>query len=158
MSKNTVCDLAVGFIEKYGYFALAIVLAITLIFAGHFRFDSFASTTDPVELARLMTSIAFPMTAIMIFVSGQSLGLRQKYLNKTDYMAKVYAKISVTSTVALIGSAITGLLSLQYFKSGGDTLLVIALYLFLSIIVLLIVNTVFFTIYALGKTAKQGID
>jgi hypothetical protein len=157
MSEKTVCDSVVGFIEKHAYCTIVAVSAITLVFAIALGFGRIDTISDPEELARLITSIAFPMTGIMVFVLNQSLSLRQNYLGKIDDIAKVYAKISATSAITLVGSAITGLLSFQYYKSGGDVLLCIALYVFLLILILLIINTVFFTIYALEKKIERGI-
>lgn len=152
-------DSVVEFIEKYHYLILAVVFAITIISAIIFDFGriDLMSPSDKKELARLTTSLAFPMTGIMIFVLGQTLSLRKDYTGKNpvDYIANVYIKMSAISATTLVASAIIGLLSFQYFKSGGDIWLIIALYLFLSILILLIVSTIFFAIYTLGKTVKN---
>ena len=159
MTKKTMCDSVVGFIEKHTYCALAVVLAMTLVFAIVLDFGSIDAISDPEEVARLMVSITFPMSGILLFVLNQSLDLRGKYSenrNVLDRIVDTYTKMSVISAITLVGSAITGLCSFQYFKSAGDDILiVIAVYAFLLILALLIVNTVFFTIYTL--TVKKTI-
>jgi len=157
--KKPIRDLAIDYIGDYGYLIIAVILAVTLVFAvvlGFGRID-LMSSGDKIELARLMSSITFPMTGILLFVLGQTLSLRKKFAqrNPIDHIAAVYTKMSATSAITLVVSAITGLLSFQYFKSGGDILLIVALYLFLSILTLLIVNTVFFVAYTLGKDVKN---
>jgi hypothetical protein len=158
MSKKTMRDLVVGFIEEHAYCTLIVVLSITLVFAIAFKFGRIDTISDPEELARLITSITFPMSGILLFVLNQSLDLRGKYSDKRNVLDRIvdtYTQMSVISAITLIGSAVTGLCSFQYFKSAGDTWLVVAIYAFLLLLVLLIVNTVFFTIYTL--TVKKTI-
>ncbi|MDR2720118.1 MAG: hypothetical protein LBC03_04885 [Nitrososphaerota archaeon] len=105
---------------------------------------------DKQELARVVTSIAFPMTAIMTFILTQIINLREKDADPYhSLMALLGANshIGLISTIAVIECAIAGLLSFQHFKSGGDMWLVIALYLLFSMFTLLVVNTISFYIY-----------
>ena len=153
-----MCDSIVGLIENHAYCTLVVVLAITLVFAVALGFGRIAPTTDPQEVARLITSITFPMSGILLFVLNQSLDLRGKYSDKQNVLDRIvntYTQMSIISAITLVASAITGLCSFQYFKSAGDIWLVIAIYAFLLLLVLLIVNTVFFTIYTL--TVKKTI-
>jgi uncharacterized membrane protein len=155
--EKTMYDLAADCIEKYGYLILVVVLAITLIFAVVLGFGNVDSEQEG-ETARLIASISFPMSGIMLFVLGQSLSLYDKYgsdRNVLDRVVDAYKHMSVISAITLVGSALTGLFSFQYYKSGGDTLLIVAIYFFLSTLVLLIINTIFFTIYTL--TVKKTI-
>jgi len=158
MSKKTMRDSVVTFIEEHTYCTLIVVLAITLAFAIALGFGRIDTISDPVELARLIASISFPMSTILLFVLNQSLDLRGKYSEKRNVLDRIvdtYTKMSVISAATLMGSVITGLCAFQHFKSAGDTWLVIAIYAFLLLLVLLIVNTVFFTIYTL--TVKKTI-
>ncbi|MCL2642860.1 MAG: hypothetical protein FWD52_05065 [Candidatus Bathyarchaeota archaeon] len=144
--------------EHHGYAIIIAILVITPIvawFIGFGRIDtiSFSTSLDEKkeELARLLVSISFPMTGVLLFVLGQSLTYREKYRGKIGRLVTAYHYIGVISGITVVGSAIIGLLSMQYFKSGGDTLLVSALCLLLSILVLLIINTISFCIYTMTK-------
>ncbi|MDR0460898.1 MAG: hypothetical protein LBH62_05635 [Nitrososphaerota archaeon] len=160
MSKETMSDSAVNCIEKHTLCILTIVLAMVLVFAVAFDFGRIDTiTADLSELARLTASITFPMSGILLFVLNQSLDFREKYgvryeKDNVHYpiprIVNTYTCMGVISAITLVMSAITGLLSFQYFKSGGDMWLTVSLYFFLSVLILLIVNTIFFTIYTMN--------
>jgi len=163
MSKKTMCASAVSCIEKHGYLLLICILVISLFVAlraGFGRID--LTVTSETDVARLIATIAFPMSGIMLFVLGQSLVLREKYDDVECPISRIvtaYTHMSVISAITLVLSAITGLLSFQYLKSAGDVLLSVSIYFFLSVFILLIVNTTFFTIYTINvKKTIQTIE
>jgi len=139
--------------EQHGYSIIACILLIVPFVAwisGFGRINP-VDVKGNEEVARLITSISFPMTGILLFVLGQSLTYREKYSDepRVERLVTAYTYIGVTSGITVVGSAIIGLLSLQYYKSGGNMLLVGALCFLLSILVLLVINTVSFCIYTM---------
>jgi hypothetical protein len=152
MSKKTMRKLIVSCIEKYSYLILILVWAISLVVAWRIGFGRVDNVVvDKTELARLIAIITFPTSGILLFVLGQSLNLRDKYAGQSpiDRIVTAYTYMSVISAITIVVSAITGLLSFIYFKSAGDTLLMVALYFFWSTLILLIINSILFTIYTI---------
>jgi hypothetical protein len=99
------------------------------------------------ELARLMASIVFPMSAILTFVFTQSLNLH-KELSASKFTRPIQltacARMSQISTATVVLCAITGMISVYYLKSAVDILLSISLYLLPLIFALLIFNVLYF--------------
>lgn len=162
VNKNTWFNLA----KKHVYLLFIIsVLSLTPIFAWHFGFGdiSLIEPLDNRDVARLLATMTFPLTGIMVFVLNQILELLAEY-SSGDYplthVVTTYTYIGVAAIATVIESAVIGILSFQYFKSGGETLLTIAICLLLPLFVLLIVNTAFFFIYAMKnpKKNKRGLE
>jgi hypothetical protein len=143
--------------KKGGSFLiLAMVLLISaflFVLYGDFCSIDMMCSSDKKELSRLITSIAFPMTGVLTFVLTQALKLCKDY-EKDDRTgikrkAKPYHYMCWVSGVTIVGCAVTGLLSMQYFKSTCDIYLISALCLLLSILVVFILNILYFCIYTL---------
>ncbi|MDR1993965.1 MAG: hypothetical protein LBQ98_10845 [Nitrososphaerota archaeon] len=144
--------------HKYALFLILAVIISTLILflawqGGFCNIDMIKLDTDKQELARLMASVSFPMTGVLTFVLTQALKLHDDY-KKSDRPAikrksKPYSYMCWASGVTIIGCAITGLFSIQYFKSMVDVWLISALYVLLLILLMFILNILYFCIYTL---------
>ena len=124
---------------------LGIVSLIALI-SGFCNVTSMVSA-DKRELARLMASIVFPMSAILTFVFTQSLNLREK-LSKSKFTRPIQliacTRMSQISTATVTLCAVIGLLSIYYYKSSVDILLSVSLYLLPIVFALLVFNVLYF--------------
>jgi len=134
---------------------VAILIPLFALLSGFCNVDALDSLGKE-NLARLLATMTFPLTGVLLFVLTEALKLRTVYNQPgCEVTPRViwYTVMCWASALAIVGCATTGILSLRYITTAAtaDVLLVSALCLVLSILILLIFNVLLFFTYTLTR-------
>jgi len=139
---------------------LVAIVILTPFFVWQSGFCNIVSIVEDgndADIAKLITSMTFPMTGVLVFVSNQSLTYLKQYKDGKSRLYNretAYTCMCCISVATIVACAMASLLSFQYFKSGGDLWLSSALCALLTILTWLILNAVSFCISVLKWGAK----
>jgi len=134
---------------------LSIVMPVLFALMGGFCNINSVSLLDKKELARLLATLTFPLTGVLVFVLTQALTLREKYDGEIHLPeVTAYTIMCWVSAFTIVECVITSLFSIQYFKTFCDVWLIIALGFALLILGSLIFSALIFCAYTLTEWFK----